>query len=290
PAFDSLYASIQAGNAFNSQIAAEDPEGFQLENYVENVIPKPKNINEKIWKEIQFAANIEEEIINAKERFENYKVKIDTVNQNIEEIKNNITKYKNNLKKFDNERKALLELNEKLLSSEEETLKKLKKRIFEIVNSILIELADENIGALDFDEKGNLVFINSAFKNEEKKDFEDKKITYKDSKKKLTPGILRKIDLAFSLAFLFINRGNLLRPLNILVIDSLSYLDIKDIGLVLGDLATKTDYQILVFNTEKPQNITEKSSKIVEIIRNPLMRKPDAVKNITKNASITRFL
>ncbi|MBA7514551.1 hypothetical protein ES705_06581 [subsurface metagenome] len=256
----------------------------------QDILPKPNDINEKIWKEVQFAANIEEEIISAKERFQNYDININTINQKIKEIEDYLVQYEEKLKELENEKSAILELYEKLSGSEEEIFKKLKERIFKLVNSIIIELTVENIGALDFDGKGNLVVINSAFKNEEKKDYEDKTISYKDSKKKLSPGILRKIDLAFSLALLFINRDDLIRPLNILILDSLNYLDIKDIKLLLGDLATKTDYQILVFNTEKPQNLAEETSKTVEIIRNPLMRKPNAVKNIIKKTNLTQFL
>ena len=256
----------------------------------QDILHKPNDINEKIWKEVQFAANIEEEIISAKERFQNYDININTINQKIKEIEDYHAQYEEKLKELENEKSAILELYEKLSGSEEEIFKKLKERIFKLVNSIIIELTVENIGALDFDGKGNLVVINSAFKNEEKKDYEDKTISYKDSKKKLSPGILRKIDLAFSLALLFINRDDLIRPLNILILDSLNYLDIKDIKLLLGDLATKTDYQILVFNTEKPQNLAEETSKTVEIIRNPLMRKPNAVKNIIKKTNLTQFL
>jgi len=111
----------------------------------------------------------------------------------------------------------------------------------------------------------------------------------KDSKKKISQGILKKIDIAFSLAFLFINKEFSIKPLNMLILDSLHNFDNKDIKLLLRDLSKKNGYQILIFNTEKPSNLTEKSSKIVEIIRNQLMRKPDTFKHITKQYNLTRF-
>ncbi len=255
-----------------------------------DMIPKPENFREEIWKEIQFMANVEEEITSAKERFPSYNIKISTIKQKNIENHNKIVEKQNELIELKTYQDALLLLlNEKLLKYEEDLYKKVKEKIFSIANNILMELSEENIGAIDFDEKGNLVYINSIFKNDDKIEFEDKYINYKDSKRKISQGILRKIDLAFSLAFLFINKEFSIKPLNMLILDSLHNFDNKDINLLLRDLSKKNDYQILIFNTEKPSNLIEKSSKIVEIIRNQLMRKPDTVKHITKQYNLTRF-
>ncbi len=265
---------------------------YQMNEFLidkKDMISKPENIREEIWKEIQFMANVEEEITSAKERFPSYNIKISTIKQKNIEIRNTIVKKQNELIELKTNQDALLLLNEKLLKYEEDIYIKVKEKVFSITNNILMELSEENIGAIDFDEKGNLVYINSIFKNDDKIEFEDKHINYKDSKKKISQGILKKIDIAFSLAFLFINKEFSIKPLNMLILDSLHNFDNKDIKLLLRDLSKKNDYQILIFNTEKPSNLTEKSSKIVEIIRNQLMRKPDTVKHITKQYNLSRF-
>lgn len=253
-------------------------------------IERPSDIDKIIWNKVMYISNIENEIKNAKIQNEDNKTKQETALKIVDNALKEIRKYKEEFEILKNKMESLKEIKKKLIEFEEEQFQKFKNEIIALANEILVEFISEDIGMLKFDENKNLIIINSFYNDENKKDFQIKQRKYMDAKNYLSPGILRKIDFAFALAFFFLNRRVLIRPLNFLIIDGLNFLDLNDIKMIYESLAIEnSDFKILIFSTDDPPNINEKFYEIKHISRNPLMRKLEEMQYVSRQSSLERF-
>jgi len=82
-----------------------------------------------------------------------------------------------------------------------------------------------------------------------------------------------------------------MRPLNLIIIDSMNFLDSADQEMIYRSfLKENPDYQILIFNNEIPTNLDETDYEITNITRNPLLRILEPLKSIKRQTSLDRFL
>ena len=130
------------------------------------------------------------------------------------------------------------------------------------------------------------VLSQSFYRDAKKKSVWDKDRLYIEARNHLSPGMLRSIDLSFALAFFFVNRKYLIRPLNFLIIDGLNFFDLEKIEMIYRDLAKEnTDYQILIFSNNRPLIFKTESYQYKELKYNPLM-----VESPLKQESLDKFL
>lgn len=265
----------------------------EIDTYYKNqkeFIEIPSDIDKKIWNKVMFISNIDNEIKNAKKQNVDNKTKKETALKIIDNALKEIQKYKKEYENLTIKIESLKKIKKKIIEFEEEQFQKFKNEIISLANQILIEFISEDIGMLKFDENKNLILINSFYNDENREDFQIKQRKYIDAKSYLSPGILRKIDFAFAFAFFFLNRRVLIRPLNLLIIDGLNFLDSIDIKMIYESLAIKkSDFKILIFSTDDPPKIDEKYYEIKQISRNPLMRKLVDIKYVSKQSSLERF-
>jgi len=280
----------------NKKIIQQEISNFktEIDKYYRRIgayIKKPENIDDKVWKKCKYIDDINNEIEAANLLVDEDKIKIDALDENIIKNKTLLEKNKKILEKLGKKLKSLDIIKKKLKNIEEEQFQNYKKEIFNLTNQILIEFTDKTIGYLNFNENGELVLLSSFYTDETKKKALDKTRRLYDSKSYVSPGTLRKIDFAFALAFFFLNRKNHMRPLNLIIIDSMNFLDSADQEMIYRSfLKENPDYQILIFNNEIPTNLDETDYEITNITRNPLLRILEPLKSIKRQTSLDRFL
>ncbi len=274
----------------NNNIIKIKEEIKEYYNFDKDLVEKPFDIDEQIWNKSKFTSNIEEEIKNAKIQNEENETKIQTAKQLVEDNKNKLKEFNIKFNKIETKIESLEKIKQEIIKYEENQFQEFKNEILNLANEIFVEFTTEDFGMLNFDENKNLVITNSFYSDSSKQNIQTKVRKYIDAKNYLSPGILRKIDLAFAFAFFSLNRRLMMRPLDLMILDGLNFLDLNDTEMIYKSLAIdNADYKIIILNTDDPIGIDEKFYEIQSISRNPLMKRLDPMKNVKKQLSIQRF-
>ncbi|MEJ2278429.1 MAG: hypothetical protein P8Y70_11870 [Candidatus Lokiarchaeota archaeon] len=218
-------------------------------NEQEKLIKKPTEIEQKVWDEMLYFPTIEDlsnEIANAKELIESYNNKIPTYKGHLEDTLNQISGYENKLEFMKNQISHVEDLKSKFIEFEESKYQRFKKVIFLYANRFLMSFLDTKIGKLAFNENEKLIVLNSMYKDNDMKDFKEEKTLYND----LSVGTKSKVELSFALAFLSLNQKFCIRPLGLLFIDGLNFLEANLFENLYNILKEKFDYQLVIFTTE----------------------------------------
>ena len=231
----------------------------------------PDNFNEKIWKKVRYAPDIIKEIEKAKiENFEN-KIKIEDMNEQIKNNQDDLDQIQKKLDIDNNTKSNYDEIRRQIKNLEYEDFQEIKSSMLELTNKYFIELTSPKAGKILFDIKGELVLQKKLSLNDEKT--KTKTITKKfcSQNNVTSPGILKRISLAFAFSFLSYQIKYKIRPLNIIIIDGLALLDLESIELIYEGFANDNfDYKILIFHTEDvPKKYHRYVQTNVSLLRNP---------------------
>ncbi len=252
----------------------------------EEIIEKPEDINDKIWRVIKYIDSLNEEISNAENENEKIKIQLNEIKLLKMQVLTKIEK--NNKDIIDSNKKINSSkiLETKLIQFENQQYSKFRDEIFSMTNNLLHTILNERIGSLNFNEDNKLVLSQSYYRDPKKKSIWGKDRLYIEARNHLSTGTLRSIDLSFALAFFFFNRKYLIRPLNFLIIDGLNFFDLEKIEMIYRDLAKEnTNYNILIFSNNRPLIFKTDNYQYKELKYNPLM-----VESPLKQESLDKFL